>query len=142
MSATIRRGCTVGLQFKIYDEEGILREECPANAPLTFVHGEQTILPAIEKIVLGRKVGDTFAVTLGPEEAYGEVQPQAIQTLAADRVPEEYRVVGNIIAVTGEKGDVLRFIIRENRGDTLLVDFNHPLAGLNLTFHLEVITIL
>lgn len=141
MSATIKPGCTVGLHFKIYDEEGVLREECPPNAPLTFVHGEQTILPAIEKILLDKKVGDTCAITLAPEEAYGAVQPQAIQTLAADTVPEEYRAVGNIITATREKGDILRFTIRENRGDTLLVDFNHPLAGLTLTFHLEVITI-
>lgn len=142
MSATIKPGCTVGLHFKIYDEEGTLREECPANAPLTFVHGEQTILPAIEKAITNKKVGDTCAITLGPEDAYGEVQPQGVQTLAAHTVPESYREVGNIITVTGDQGDVLRFTIRENRGDTLLVDFNHPLAGLTLTFHLEVTTIL
>ncbi|MHA7841493.1 MAG: FKBP-type peptidyl-prolyl cis-trans isomerase [Gammaproteobacteria bacterium] len=142
MSVTIQPGSTVGIHFKIYDEEGNLREECPSNAPLTFVHGEQSILPALEKLLLNKKVGDTCAVTLSPEDAYGAIQPQAIQTLKADVVPEEYRVVGNVITAKQETGDVLRFTIRENKGDTLCVDFNHPLAGLTLTFHLEVISIL
>lgn len=138
----IRPGSTVGLHFKIYDEEGILREESPVNAPLTFVHGEGGILPALEELLIGKQVGDVCAITLTPEDAYGLVQPQAIQTLPATTLPEDYCSVGNIISATDEQGEVVRFLIRENRGDTLLVDFNHPLAGLTLTFHLTVMAIL
>lgn len=142
MDKLIKPGATVGIDFKVYDEEGNLLDECPANAPLTFVHGEQTILPALEKALLGKKVNDTCAITLAPDEAYGASQPQGIQTISAQAIPEAYRTVGNIITITTEDETPIRFIIREDRGETLLIDFNHPLAGLTLTFHLHVRSIL
>jgi len=106
--------------------------------PLTFVEGAQQILPALENALAGLAVGDTTDVTLAAADGYGEVNPEAIQEVELDKIPEGAREVGAILQAEGFDGPIR---VTEVREDVAVLDFNHPLAGRELNFAIEIVAI-
>ena len=108
--------------------------------PVKFILGNETLSPALESQLKGAKRGDKKTFTLQPKDAFGEHQADQVHTLdrarfAEDSVPE----VGSIMAFTDPSGQEIPGMIREIHDSSISVDFNHPLAGQNITFELEVV---
>jgi FKBP-type peptidyl-prolyl cis-trans isomerase 2 len=104
--------------------------------------GKKQIFPALEKELLGMKVGETKTITLEPKDAYGEYSEKFTMDIPKDRIDSDADIsVGNIIVVSQTDGKKLKGVIIKDCDDTINVDFNHPFAGKKviITFTIESI---
>lgn len=107
--------------------------------PLAYLHGFGNIIPGLENALLGKSAGDKLKVTVQPAEAYGEYSSEAVQ-----EVPRaNFQGVDNIEAgmqfqSQTEDGHVMLVTVRDVQDDIVVVDANHPLAGQQLTFDVEI----
>jgi len=134
----ISDGKTVGFEYTLSLSDGTVVESNVGGDAFTYVQGGQQILPALEAALVGLAVDDTKEVTLAPEDAYGPVNPQAFQEIPIDQIPEDARVVGSILGAEGYDGPIR---VHEVREETVLLDFNNPLAGKTLTFDIRIVSL-
>ncbi|MFQ5913830.1 MAG: peptidylprolyl isomerase [Nitrospinota bacterium] len=106
--------------------------------PLTYTQGSADILPAVQAAILGVKLGETKVFTLKPEEAYGAVNSNAFLEVNKSQIPENLREPGKELVGRGPSGTPQRFRVHEVKAETVILDFNHPLAGKTLTFTIKV----
>ena len=112
------------------------------SGPLEYVHGKQQIIPGLEKKLEDHKVGDQLDVVVGPEDGYGIVDPRAVVEMAKSKLPEDEEIEeGSSLWATGPDGKKFYGVVREVKWDSVIIDFNHPLAGKELHFHVEVVSI-
>ncbi len=136
---SIAAGSAVGLRFKLtLQGQGEVLQTNEEHAPLTYVHGDGSLLPALEEALLGRQVDDRFEVALEAERAYGAVNEELFREVPADQVPEDAREVGSILSAPDYDGPIR---VREVRDDIVVLDFNHPLAGEDLAFDITVVSV-
>ncbi len=106
--------------------------------PLAYLHGHGNIIPGLEKQMLGKKVGDKFTAEVPAEEGYGIVQQELIQAVPKEMFQGvETLEVGMRFEAQTEYG-AHSVEITEIEGDEITVDGNHPLAGVDLVFEIEV----
>jgi FKBP-type peptidyl-prolyl cis-trans isomerase SlyD len=87
----------------------------------------------------GKGAGDALQVKVSPDEGYGEHDPEKIEEVPRGEFPDELELkVGGILTATDPEGHEMDFLVKELRKDTVLVDFNHPLAGKTLHFDVTV----
>ncbi|MDR3260668.1 MAG: FKBP-type peptidyl-prolyl cis-trans isomerase [Tannerella sp.] len=129
------------------DDERELMERATAERPLKFIFGTGGMLPAFEDRLKGLAVGDRFRFSLTPENAYGEFIGENVVELPRKvfeiegKFDEEFIREGNTVPMMDSDGQQLNGSILEVRDDTVLVDFNHPLAGETLHFDGEVLDV-
>jgi peptidylprolyl isomerase len=109
--------------------------------PLEFVAGEGMVVPGFDSAVMGMEVGEEKTVTVAPNQAYGQVNPQAIQKVPADKFPKEAQV-GMMIGVPLPNGQQAPAKIVEITPQEVTIDLNHPLAGKTLVFRIKIVEIL
>lgn len=129
------------------DVQGNLIQEVSKDQPFVVLFGAGTLLPKFENELEGLATGDTFGFSLTSEDAYGEQNPQAILELdkkifeVEGKVDEEMLKVGNSIPMQNDEGQPLSGMVKEIKEDKVLMDFNHPLAGVNLHFTGEILEV-
>ena len=140
MTVSINKMVTLSYTLRSEGLEGDVIEQTPTEAPLKFVFGLGTMLPMFESNLAGLKQGDDFEMLLKAKDAYGELDETAIVDLSKDifvidgAFDEERFAVGAQIPMQTSNGQRLNGTILEVHNDTLKMDFNHPLAGVNLHF--------
>lgn len=107
--------------------------------PLSATLGQGSLIPGFEKGLLGMTVGENKTINIPFEEAYGDVNPQMIAELPLDRVPEGV-TEGQMLQTMTQQGP-LNVLVKEVKESTVIIDGNHPLAGKNLIFDLELISV-
>lgn len=113
------------------------------NKPAKIIMGDKSISPAFEEQLLGLSEGDSKEFTLEAKDAFGEPNPDNIHYVDANKFSADAPAkVGNIITFTQPGGVELPGMIKEVSGDSVTVDFNHPLAGQAVTFVIDVVEIL
>lgn len=148
----IQSDCVVHLRYTLKDDQGELLEEVDITEPFIYLHGYENIIPGLEEALDGLEPGDTFQVTLNPEEAYGPYNIQFQQRVSRNEFPEDmdlhpgmaFELVpeqNDVHDVFGQAGAGLIFYIKEAGGDDVLIDANHPLAGKQLNFVGEVLDV-
>jgi peptidylprolyl isomerase len=111
--------------------------------PLEFTLGQGQMIPGFEKAVDGMEVGDNKQVTISSQEAYGEKKPEMIMEVPkSDFPPDITPQVGQQLAVNTQQGQQVPVVITDMRDDTVVLDANHPLAGKDLTFDIELMKIM
>lgn len=139
----IKVGSEVVLHFDLKLSDGSAADSTRVdNKPAKLVIGDGNLTPSFEACLIGLSQGDKKSFTLLPEEAFGQPNPDNIYHMdrsrfSADAPAEE----GMIIAFTQPDGSELPGIIRAVAGDSVTVDFNHPLAGQTITFDVEILSI-
>jgi len=112
------------------------------NKPAKIELGNNSISPAFEAEIIGLKVGDEKEFTLKAIDAFGETNPDNIHYVEKNRFNQDAPAeVGNIITFTQPGGVELPGMVKEVSGDSVTVDFNHPLAGQEVTFIIEIVDI-
>lgn len=108
------------------------------RGPLEYTHGAGMIIPGLEKELLGMNVGDKKTVTVKPEEGYGLVREEAIKRVPKEAVSNagDLKVGDMVGASNGEH--TFRAIVKEIGEKEITLDFNHPLAGKELVFDVEI----
>ena len=121
---------------------GAIFDSSNGKPPLEFQLGAGQMIPGFEAGVLGMQVGDKKTLQLSSDQAYGTAKPDMIGEFPKDSIPEDFElVVGGQIGVTLSNGQQIPAVIREIRETTLIIDANHPLAGQELIFEVEMISI-
>ena len=126
------------IHYTLTDDEGRVIDKSPETQPLSYLHGAGNIVPGLEKALVGRKAGDSLQVDVKPEEAYGVRNEALVQA-----VPRElFKNVGNVepgmqFNAQTERGP-LQVTVVEVGDQQVKIDANHPLAGRNLHFAVEV----
>jgi FKBP-type peptidyl-prolyl cis-trans isomerase SlyD len=131
----VANNCVVTIEFQLTNTAGQVVGSATAAEPLEYLHGAVGILPTLERALTGKSPGDTFDVTIPPEQGFGERQPRLVEVVPRSRWsnPEQLSVGANVERVD-ESGGKQSFRIRALDADTVTVDGNHPLAGETLRF--------
>lgn len=137
----IENGKKVSLAYKLF-VNGTLLESSDGKNPFTYLHGQNQIVPGLEKNLMGLHVGDRKTVRVAPEEAYGPVNPKAFEEIAKTKLPSGLKPQkGALMEARNPQGMSMLVKIVEVKEKTVVVDFNHPLAGKELEFQIEVLGI-
>jgi len=107
--------------------------------PLRTILGEGNLIPGFEKGLLGMTVGETKTINIDAVEAYGEYLDGLVTTVEPKQVPETVKV-GDVLQSQGERG-VMNVTVTEITDKGIKLDANHPLAGKNLVFEVEVLEV-
>jgi len=137
----ITKDCIVTLDYHINDTEGnLLHEE---EESLVYLHGNYGhIFPTVEQALEGKKIGESFTVTLSADKAFGNYDPSLVVTEALSELPTEVSVGMELDGYFDEDADdVLIYTVTEIDGDHATLDGNHPLAGMDLIFEGTVLDI-
>ena len=137
----IASGSQVSLEYTLSDDKGKTIESNKGKEPLVYTHGNGQIIPGLEKQLLGMKVGGTKHVTVKPEDAYGPVNPKAYQEIPKTKVPPEALKVGATLVARSPQGQPFPVRVHEIKKETVVMDFNHPMAGKTLAFDVKVLDI-
>lgn len=120
------------------DNQEIDRSE--QGEPLEYLHGFNNIIPGLERELKGMEIGDEKDVVVQPNQGYGEIDPDGLTEYPRDVFPSDLKLqVGEPIMMRDkEGGDSYQAYVREIKSDVVLLDFNHPLAGETLHFHIKI----
>ena len=134
----IEAGSQVLLHFSVAIEDGVEIDNTRSREePVSLVMGDGSLLPGFEKSLFGLRAGDRRTVSLPPEDAFGPWNPENVQkfdTVKFDPAP----VVGHMIEFEDKAKQSLYGVVKSVGEDITEVDFNHPLAGKNITFEVEI----
>ena len=137
-----KTGDTVRIHYTGTLTDGSEFDSSSGRDPLEFTLGSGQIIPGLDREIAGMAVGDTKTVTVPADEAYGPHQPEAVQEVPRDAVPEGINlVVGNRLQATTADGGQMVVTIAAVSDDTVTMDANHPLAGEDLVFEVELVEI-
>lgn len=120
--------------------EGEELETCQEESPFVFRMGAEEALEAFEKALVGKRVGEPFELTIACDDAYGEETDEAVLSLPKEtfmvdgKLDEEVMQPGEVVPLSDDEGNEIVGMVVEVQTDAVLVDFNHPLAGLDLHF--------
>ncbi len=136
---TIQDGVVVSMAYVLtVDGEEVSR--AGADDPLEYLHGAENIVPGLEEALEGKRVGEKLRVTVPPENAYGEYDEDDVDEFDLEEIPGAKNLEpGMVVEVEDEDGYIYVGTVQEVGDDTVLVDFNPPLAGKTLTFDVEVL---
>lgn len=122
--------------------EGQKVDSSENGTPLEYVHGEGTIIRGLSAALEGMTVRERKTVTISPEDGYGVVNQEAYKEVPKTQLPAGFEAqVGSMLQLTNDKGQVFPVMISEIRDESVLLDFNHPLAGKELQFDVTIIDI-
>ena len=137
----IKKGDTVRAHYTGTLEDGTVFDSSRERDPLEFVLGKGMLIPGFEAAVEGREAGETVTVTIAPEDAYGEADPELLFTVPRAQVPDHIPLnVGVPLQLSNEQGQ-MDVTITEVGADEITLDANHPLAGKTLTFEIEIVSV-
>lgn len=138
---TISEGKVVTVEFKVYDNDNNeLLEDTKEVGPFFYIQGMGAFVPKIEEVLTGKKAGYKDTVTLTVEEGYGERDEELVVEMdRKDFVEFEDIYVGLDFIADLEDGSEQSFVITKVEDDVVTADGNHPFAGRNVRFELEVL---
>ena len=139
----------ISYQLAFPDEDGQpdVVEIVDEKEPMVFIHGLSGLPEAFEKNLLGLNESDTFDFSISAEDAYGNVDPNAIIQLpksifqAEGQSADDILQIGNFIPMTDDQGNRMQGLVVSIEGETVTMDFNHPLAEKTLMFQGKILKI-
>lgn len=145
----ITQNTVVSLNYKLSNHQtGEKIEETPVERPLVFLYGIESMIPEFEQKIAGKAKGDKVSFSITAENAYGTYQEEQIAMIPANifhnedgKVDTEFFFIGATIPMSDNEGNHLRGKILEITEENVKMDFNHPLAGTDLLFDVEVLDV-
>ncbi len=142
MSEQIGPGKRVTLHFSVALSEGAVVDSTrERGVPAEFTVGDGSLLPGFEKAVLGLRAGDRRSVFIDAKRGFGEWNPDNVQTFTRIQFSGMELEPGLMISFA-DKGGELPGVVKELDEETVTVDFNHPLAGRDLVFEVDIIRVM
>jgi FKBP-type peptidyl-prolyl cis-trans isomerase SlyD len=135
----IANRCVVRLDYTLKNAAGEVLDTSEGAEPLAYIHGAQQIVPGLERELDGLQAGDSKDVVVAPEDGYGVPDPQGIFGVPRAAFPPTVELaVGESFIGEDDDGRAVPVRVIELRDDLVMVDANHPLAGVTLYFHVDV----
>jgi len=138
---SITQDQVVSIHYTLRDDGGTVIDRSADGAPLTYLHGRGNLIPGLERELAGRSAGDKLQVKIAPAEGYGEYERAVVQ-----QVPRRaLKGLSNLrvgMRLQTQTADGPRAVtVTHMSGDMVTLDGNHPLAGKNLNFEVEVVAV-
>ena len=139
---TVQNGSTVTLHYKGTLDDGSEFDNTYQREPLIVKTGEGNLIPGFEAALVGMTEGETKTFTIECSEAYGDRNPEAKTVMEKKHFPEDYPIEeGMVIPLMSSEGNHVMATVTEITDTEVTADLNHPLAGQDLTFEIELLTI-
>lgn len=146
----IKAGATVEVNYELFidDENGEMIESTIEQGPMKFTFKVDPMIEGFEKGLEGLKVGEEFRISIPCAEAYGEEQEEYFMEFPKSEFMEEdgefddeMFAVGEVIPMQTPEGEQVQGVVEEVKLNSVIIDFNHPLAGENLFFKGHVVSV-
>mgnify|MGYP000064759102 FL=1 len=140
--AEVKSGDTVQIHYTGTLQDGTTFDSSEGRDPLEFVVGSGQIIPGLDSAMPGMEVGDKKVVKIGSAEAYGDVNPEMRQAVPREGIPADIPLeIGTQLQMQTPEGQALPVTVVEVDETTVTLDANHPLAGKDLQFDIELVKI-
>ncbi|RLB65862.1 MAG: peptidylprolyl isomerase [Deltaproteobacteria bacterium] len=121
-------------------ENGSIFDSSEGHEPLEFTVGAEQVIAGFDRVVVGMKAGESCKVVIAPEDGYGAHVPEMVAEVERHQIPDhEKLILGSMLEVSMEDGQTLEVQVVELSDDIVLLDGNHPLAGKELHFEIEIL---
>lgn len=138
----VKTGDTVRIHYTGTLSDGSTFDSSAGRDPLEFQVGSGQIIPGLDKAIPGMAVGEKKTVEVPADEAYGEKNPEAMQSVPRTEIPEHIPLdLGTQLQVQTPTGQTLPVTVVDVNENEVTLDANHPLAGKDLTFDIELVEI-
>jgi len=136
----IAKDKVVSLDVRLSDVHGNLIQE--SSEAVQYLHGDYDgIFPAVEEALQGKAPGEKIEVRLDPEDAFGEYDAELVQLAERAQFPPELEIGMQFEQEGGPENDLLIYTVTDIAGDQVVLDGNHPLAGMALNFACTVVAV-
>ena len=137
-----KAGDTVKIHYTGTLSDGTQFDSSAGHDPLEFALGSGQVIPGFDQAVDGMSVGDSKTVKIAPENAYGERHEQLVQDVPRSVLPDDMNPeVGMQLQSETPDGQVIPLVVTAVSDESITVDGNHPLAGQELNFEIELVAI-
>lgn len=137
----IQKGDTVKVHYTGRLKDGKEFDSSRDREPLEFTLGKGMLIPGFEEAVEGREPGDKVFVEISPDKGYGQIDPDLIFAVARAQIPDHIPLeVGTPIQLSSEKGQ-MDVTMTEIGPEEVTLDANHPLAGKDLVFEIDILDV-
>lgn len=134
----IAKDTVVQFHYTLKDDKGELIESTEGKDPMAYLHGHSNIIPGLEKALEGKAVGDSFSVTIEPQDGYGERKENAMQRISLKHLQGARKWKPGMMAfVETDQGYRQVTVVKVGKFNAD-VDTNHPLAGMTLVFDIQI----
>jgi peptidylprolyl isomerase len=138
----VKSGDTVRIHYTGTLTDGQTFDSSEGRDPLEFTVGSGQIIPGLEAAIPGMEVGDKKTVEVPADEAYGQPDPNAQQAVPRAEIPDDIPLdLGTQLQVQTPQGQVMPVTVVDVTEEQVTLDANHPLAGKDLTFNIELVEI-
>jgi FKBP-type peptidyl-prolyl cis-trans isomerase SlpA len=132
----------VTLHFSLKFEDGAVIDSTFEKEAATFVMGDGSLLDGFEKKLLGLTKGEKQSFTVLPEEGFGQPNPNNVQQFARSDFAEDMELAeGLVVTFADARQSELPGVVKSVDDQQVVVDFNHPLAGCNIIFDVEIVDV-
>lgn len=140
MSQTISQDKAVTIHYVVKNAEGVTIDQSSEERPLAFIFGRGMLIPGLENVLNGKAAGDELSAEIPAADAYGERHDGLVQTVPRNLFGEQEVNPGMQFRATTDHGEQSVMVI-EVTDETVTVDGNHPLAGVDLSFDVKVVDV-
>jgi peptidylprolyl isomerase len=140
--AQAKVGDTVSVHYTGRLEDGTVFDSSQGGDPLQFEIGTRSVIPGFETAVVGMEPGESKTATVPAEDAYGERENERVVEVERAQLPADLNLhVGQRLKLTDQEENITYVVVAEMSGSSIKLDANHPLAGQNLVFEIELVAI-
>ena len=138
----VQNGDTVVVHYTGKRTDTTIFDSSRDREPLTFTLGKGELIPGFEQAVLGMEPGESRTTTIPAEQAYGQYEPNLMTEVTRDQLPSDLEIeVGQSLQLQHPDGMTIPVEVTEVTETSVTLDANHPLAGQDLTFEIELVAI-
>lgn len=131
----------IGIEYTLKDAHtGEQLDSNVGQRPLEFISGKGQIIPGLEKKLIEMELNEEADVMVAPAEAYGELNPEAVQTLPKEQFAGIELKEGMTLYGTGEHGETVQVTVSKFDDKEVTIDYNHPMAGRTLMFSVAILS--
>ena len=142
MTQSINSSSHVTLNFALHHANGETIDSTFDKGPVEFTIGDGNLLAGFEACLTGLSVGDHQTFLIAPENGFGQHNPANLQTLKRHQFgPDMVLEPGLVVSFSDAANTELPGVVKTLEGDDVVMDFNHPLAGVDLKFEVEIIAV-
>ncbi len=136
------KGSRVKIRFTIRLEDGSVVGTAEKKSELAFIIGKHSVLPGLEENVVGMKLNETKSIEISSEEGYGQYNKDLVFRLDREQFPPDVELtIGRTVQYQNRDGERVNLVVNDLDEKTVTVDGNHPLAGLDLIYEVELIAV-
>lgn len=137
----IAANSVVTLNYTLTDNDGEIIDQA-MDGSFVYLHGAENIIPGLERELADKVAGDKLSVKVAPVDGYGERDDRRVEDVPREMFPEEDEIIpGTVFHAEGPNGETITVTVIEVGEETVKIDSNHALAGIELNFEVEVVAV-